>query len=149
MKPVVAAVCDAQSWDNMENQAQQLVAACTEASKSGPTEATRSALEKAEAHHANVCERAPTYEKLFALDKKRVVWRMPAEHAGGSFFGHGYWSNFAAYLNTIIPELPASKHEDVLQGVLGCAQEDSGFANKVQQGLASLGLKTKVLSTCC
>ena len=133
----------------MEKQAQQRVAERTEDYKTLPTEATRSALEKAEAHHANVCERAPTYNKLFALDNEHIAWRMPAKHAGGSFFGHDYWSNFAAYLNKIIPELPASKHEDVLQGVLGCAQEDIAFANKVQQGLAALGLKTKVLPTCC
>ena len=133
----------------MEKQAQQRVAECTEDYKSLPTEATRSALERAEARHANVCERAPMYKQLFAPDKERIVWRMPAEHAGDSFFGHDYWRNFAAYLNEIIPVLPLSKHEDVLQGVLGCVQEDSAFANKVQQGLAALGLRTKVLSTCC
>ena len=126
----------------MQKLAEQAVATCTEAFKHDPTEATQNALEKAETHSKNVHERAPLYEKLFS---QPLSWRKPAEHQGGSFFGHGYWSNFAALIEQIIPELYKSKHEDVLQAVLGCVTaEDCAFARQVQRGLESLGVRTKV-----
>ena len=67
--------------------------------------------------------------------------------ATGHFFGEDFWSNFSAFLDKVIPEIHKYKEEDTLQAVLGCVtDEDCAFALQVQQGLQSLGLRTKVLA---